>query len=335
MDSIQVDPLDEVTSHAPIKQTRLLLSAAKGGKVTNPTDNAGNMMARSEDYNIERHNALPKQYKALHWYDFRGSVSEYTEYLQKHGINDYLDFQDWKKATPNVDPREDWQLYNKWLETIGIAPRQPYNGESAGFKVTTIRPKKADDTFTCTTSEVSGCPLMSASKPKVIIPSSLYNTWIYLAKTFDTEWIAYLKGKRGEDGVYHIESMYFPKQKCTSAHVEAEDGEVQEGTIAAVHSHVDMNVFFSTEDDKHMNHEIELIINRRGEVASKVRVQLECHRWSRVEADLTLCGDDFELGAVTALREKITTAASSRRGGNYSQHNDYGGHGNYEGYYHG
>jgi len=101
----------------------------------------------------------------------------------------------------------------------------------------------------------------------------------------------------------------------TAAHVEAEDDAlVHEGdasdTIAAVHSHVGMSVFFSGEDKKHMNHTIEFIVNRDAKLACSVRTTLECGRPTRVEAPegvaITLIGSNDQHALVETLKQALT-----------------------------
>ena len=178
---------------------------------------------------------------------------------------------------------------------------------SGGFQmgsgpVTVI--SKGSDTFTCP-PDLRGCPI--AEKAKVYIPIEMYNKWIFLASQLSTEWIAYLKGhtKEGTESTYVIEEMYFPKQKAGGAHVEAEDGEIQEGTIAAVHSHVGMNVFFSKEDEDHFNHNIELVVNNKGEIKAMGRTKLECGRYHRGEADMVFIGCEEELKLMDELKGKL------------------------------
>lgn len=161
----------------------------------------------------------------------------------------------------------------------------------------------ASDTFHCP-SDLSGCPI--ASKAKVNIPVEMFNKWVFLARKLDTEWIAYLLGKETAENEYEITDMYFPKQKANGVHCEAEDGEIQEGTIAAVHSHVGMKAFFSTEDERHFNHPVELVVNRSGDILGNGRTKLECGRWHRGPASIRLTGCEGDLAMEKELREKVS-----------------------------
>lgn len=183
------------------------------------------------------------------------------------------------------------------------------NGSTTNFD----NKPKPNDTFTCE-ADISGCPIANKlSPPRVDIPDEMFGKWIWLTKRFDTEWIAFLKGsveRIVEGGVqfdyYKITDMYFPKQKCTPSHVEAIDGQIQEGTIAAVHSHVNMGAFFSAEDERHANHAVELVVNRKGELACSVRVKLECGRYERTRsAKVYLMGNNEAAVLATQLEAQI------------------------------
>jgi len=220
------------------------------------------------------------------WKDFQGTMDEYKEYCAECGIGTG------KPVTPKL-PAE------RFL-------RKPYKGNIVPFV------RKADDTFTCDPDMITnpkdrkgGCPIVA--QPVVEIPNIMFCQWKHLAGVFSTEWIAYLKGSlRATDGVWVIDSMYFPKQKANGAHVDAEDGECLPGTIGSVHSHVNMQAFFSTEDVQHFNHTIEMVVNRSGDVMAVVRTELECGRFSRVVAKVMLYGLADEQALVDDLKAKLT-----------------------------
>lgn len=200
-----------------------------------------------------------------------------------------------------------------WQE---LGPEEDYDGTGPGFQDQLQRvldagqpplpytqaPQRGSDTFSCP-GDLTGCPV--AVHPTVDIPIGLYNRWIFLARQIPTEWIAYLKGEEIAPDHYAIREMYFPRQVADATHCEAEDGEIQDGTIAAVHSHVGMDAFFSGEDVQHMNHRIELVVNRNGKILANGRVTLECGRHHRGPAKVrfTECGD--QLALVVDLKAKI------------------------------
>jgi JAB domain-containing protein similar to deubiquitination enzymes len=239
---------------------------------------------------------------------------DYWNYLRGFAIEGWAEF------------RGTWYDYVAYLRGKGIGDEHNEPASQAVIIVSSSasKPDKPKDEFTCD-ADVEGCPILAKNtKARIEMPNVMWRHWNYLTKCFSTEWIAYLKGRKREDGVYEIENMYFPKQKANAAHVEAEDGEIQEGTIGAVHSHVDMGAFFSGEDHKHMNHEIELVINRRAEVAVAVRHQLECGRFTRISGSVYLMGDAVEEALVKELEGRIiedntynqtTTQSSSSKTG--------------------
>lgn len=252
---------------------------------------------------VDGQSAPPEGFKAICFRDFQGGLPSYLAYLKNKGVEGYLSFNDWWKDNKGGE----WRDYDKFLATLGIAPPIPTPATSRVVPITTKTWSKPDnDTFTCTVTDLKDCPIMKDKKAPIHIPNRMWESFIYLAKVFTTEWIAYLKGRQQEDGIYLIESMYFPKQKANGAHVDAEDGQVQEGTIGAIHSHVAMSAFFSEEDKKHANHEIELVINRKGEWDASVRTKLECSRYTRIGAAITLIGDEQTKALVADLEVKLT-----------------------------
>lgn len=185
-----------------------------------------------------------------------------------------------------------------------------------------LPPPKVDNTFVGESNcDVKGCPV--APHARVRVPWPLYQKWVYLCREFDTEWLAYLKGEQTDDGVWNIfeEGMYFPKQTAQAAHVEAADNSVeQEGTIAAVHSHVDMNAFFSKEDEDHFNHPVEFVVNRKGEMKAVVRVKLDCGRYQRADARIYLTGIDANLALVDELKTKLIEVKTGEQVVGYAPH---------------
>lgn len=178
---------------------------------------------------------------------------------------------------------------------------------NAGLPIRQLPPQQPQD-WTCS-QLLRGCPV--AVKPTVYIPWSMFVKWFFLAGQIKTEWFIYLKGHAHKEkkNVWVITDMYIPEQKATGAHCEPIDkpGTVEEGTIGAVHSHANMNAFFSKEDLDHMNHDVELVINARGEILADAVSTLECNRNQRGAADIifTECGEEIELqGAMEAKIQK-------------------------------
>lgn len=182
-----------------------------------------------------------------------------------------------------------------------------------------------NDTFTCDPDVDGKCPLFTKDNtPTALVTNEMFEQWIWLAKKFSNEWIAYLRGHfDAPENQWVITSMYFPKQVVSGAHCEAEDGEIipptdgQDDTIGAVHSHVSMGVFWSSEDKKHANHTVEFVVNRKSDVLCSIRTQLECHRYVRLDdCRVFLGGSDASAALARELEAKVTVKTYSYQGGN-------------------
>lgn len=158
------------------------------------------------------------------------------------------------------------------------------------------------DEFSCP-PDLTSCPV--AAPPSVTVPYELFQKWIYMAKGLTTEWIAFLKGSEPSPGQYLIEDMYIPLQRASGSFCEAEDGQILPGTIGAVHSHVGMNVFFSDTDVKHMNHNIELVVNNKGDIIANGRTKLDCGRYHRMTAKVYLSGAPSDSTLMEELKSKV------------------------------
>lgn len=174
-----------------------------------------------------------------------------------------------------------------------------------------IEPRRNLD-WTCEVADVKDCPIVKA--PIVEVPVEMYRTWIELAQEFDTEWMAYLIGTiDAQTGRGTITEMYFPPQSASGAHVEQPDESYRPrpGTIAAVHSHVQMEVFFSKTDEDHANWPVEIVINARGESKMAMRVKLECGRFSRVTGKVMLTGMSANQVYIDQLKEAMRKRESN------------------------
>jgi len=163
--------------------------------------------------------------------------------------------------------------------------------------------KPQADFFSCP-AVLTGCPI--ATPPTIYVPQSMFDLWIYLARSSSTEWIAYVTGVQ-DGSEFILEETYFPTQRANSVHVSVTgEREVLPGTIAAVHSHVDMSVFFSEEDQRHMNHTIEMIVNRKGEILASVQTVLKCGELHRGAGKVVLTGTAEQEHALKDLNSKLT-----------------------------
>src|SRR5947207_4589998 len=158
-----------------------------------------------------------------------------------------------------------------------------------GFTFTTASPKE-DGVFRCEdTGEVTGtCPL-NPNVPDILIDAQMWNCLMDCTREYDTEWIALLIGKldknsKGEPA-YVIDKFYFPPQTASGTHVDVPTGvKPKPGTIGAIHSHVNMGVFFSATDKDHSNWPVEIVINRKEEYEAVAKYKLKCGEWAKTKA---------------------------------------------------
>lgn len=152
--------------------------------------------------------------------------------------------------------------------------------------VTPVQVFKAaeSDTWECENMEVKGeCPIYK-KQPAILVPYAFYLKWQQLALMHKVEWIAYLTGEwDGEAGEATIDDFYFPPQKVGQAHCEPiiNSFDFRPRTIGTVHSHNTMNAFFSGTDIAHMNWQVEMVINSRGEMVGAMRLKFKCGEMGR------------------------------------------------------
>lgn len=177
-------------------------------------------------------------------------------------------------------------------------------------------PGKEDGVFKC---EESGeltekCPIAKA--PKVYIDAGMWAIFIEATKVYNTEWIALLIGElkagtEGKEEAYYISKFYFPPQVASGSHVEVPTGiRPKPGTIGAIHSHVDMGVFFSQTDKDHSNWPVEIVINRKAQVEVIARHKLRCGEYAKSKTEVWLTGSALP----TAVRDEIDKAFVKGKG---------------------
>ena len=143
---------------------------------------------------------------------------------------------------------------------------------------------------------VTKCPGVQARE--IHVEPGLFAQWVALARANKDEWLAGLTGEL--DGL-RITGMYFPKQTVSGARCEMQSGEMRPGTIGMIHSHNSMGAFFSSTDWEHMNGQIEIVINERGEYEANVLDRLECGRLARIPAFI-------RMGQLAELQAELTAA---------------------------
>jgi len=160
----------------------------------------------------------------------------------------------------------------------------------------TFYQKKDEAVFHCAEANeiTTKCPLNPAV-PSILIPITMWECFLACCKEYDTEWIALLIGKLDKDSqgkpAYKIDKFYFPPQTASGAHVDVPTGvKPRPGTIGAIHSHVNMGVFWSGTDTAHSNWPVEIVINRREQYESLSRYQLKCGEWAKGKSEVLLTG---------------------------------------------
>lgn len=139
-----------------------------------------------------------------------------------------------------------------------------------------------DGVFTVEAEDVIDGECEHTIPPVVEVPTEMYREWHDLAKASNAEWIAHLVGEKLDDGSYRIKSYHFPPQIGSGGFVDVPaDYTPKRGVIGAVHSHVNMAVFFSETDIQHSNWPVEIVVNRKAEYKAMVRWKMACGCWSK------------------------------------------------------
>lgn len=175
------------------------------------------------------------------------------------------------------------------------------------FTFHTQSPKAEDGVFHCAESNelTTSCPL-NPKVPSILIEAPMWHCFMNLCKEYNTEWIALLIGKLDKDETgapaYIISRFYFPPQVASGAHVEVPTGvRPRPGTIGAIHSHVDMGVFWSSTDREHSNWPVEIVINRKENYEALSRYQLKCGEWAKTKATVYLTGSMLSSAVKTQM----------------------------------
>ena len=212
----------------------------------------------------------------------------------------------------------------RWLEDAAIRAHHFDASYSRGgnhnqtLPVVTLPQADNDDEWSSECLRVRGCPIASTDV-KVEVPLRIYNQWVFLANQFSTEWIAYLIGQQADSETHNwqITDFYFPKQVATGAHLDVDKEWLRDNakpnTIGSVHSHVGMRAFFSSEDEKHFNHAVEMVINRSGDMCANIAIRLECGRSSRMGTKVIWTECETELALAQQLREAIVEESAHRQ----------------------
>ena len=192
--------------------------------------------------------------------------------------------------------------------------RRNGNGQ-IGRQIFYATPKKDEETFHCESAEIEGkCPIMQV--PEVHVPYGMWDTFIELADSCDTEWLALLLGRLNvAENRYEVTGFYFPPQTATGTSVDVPTNgpDPRPGTIGAIHSHVKMQAFWSSTDKAHSNWPLEIVINARGEYAALVRFQLKCGGYTKQDSKVMLEGERPDPLGWTELSQAFAQGARLAR----------------------
>lgn len=106
-----------------------------------------------------------------------------------------------------------------------------------------------------------------------------------LCEDIESEWQMLLKGREDDvTGDIYVDSYYIPKQEVTKSSVKnldcIDNKFIEENNIVAtIHSHADMDVFFSTTDEEFTNMsniDNHIVVNNKGASIAAVKMKLPC-----------------------------------------------------------
>ena len=197
---------------------------------------------------------------------------------------------------------DDWGSENNEITNVKIGN---YEGN---------KQEKKDDVWVSENEDIvdNTCPELSKVIP-VHISEKLLGKIAYLLSEFPTsEWLGLLKGRK-ENGEIYVDDMVVPKQRNTSAHTEINDEVMSE--IAAgkygeifgwIHSHNNMNVFFSGEDtETAKKFDVSIVVNNKFEMVAVVRKKLPCGREGLMKGEISLIVDE---NFVNDVKENVETS---------------------------
>lgn len=172
------------------------------------------------------------------------------------------------------------------------------------YKPTTLKTGE-DGVFHCAESDelTKECPI--AKVPDIYFNNRQWDVLMHCTEEYDTEWIALLLGELTEiEGkpIYQIKDFYFPPQTASGTHVDVPiEVRPKAGTIGAIHSHVNMGVFFSGTDVAHSNWPVEIVINRKRDYKAVARHKLKCGEYAKNDAKVFVTGTILPVAIKAAL----------------------------------
>jgi proteasome lid subunit RPN8/RPN11 len=176
---------------------------------------------------------------------------------------------------------------------------------TSSYKPSVTVAKGEDGVFHCAETDelTKECPI--AKVPEIFFNNRQWDILMHCTEEYDTEWIALLFGSlESVEGkpTYVIRDFYFPPQTASGTHVDVPvEVRPKPGVIGAIHSHVNMGVFFSGTDVAHSNWPVEIVINREREYEAVARHQLKCGEFAKNKAKVYVTGSTIPVAIKAQL----------------------------------
>lgn len=176
------------------------------------------------------------------------------------------------------------------------------------------------------------CSFCGDERGTIILSDEVLGVIHHLCDEVEDEWQMLLTGK-DEGNILRVTGYYVPKQEITPSTVKNLDcinkARIEElGIVATIHSHSDMTVFFSTEDETKTNKSLikwHIVWNNKNEYKAIKVVRLPCGMNKQIEASVVR--DLPPLPKVKRVKgyKKIKKTSYTSMRSSYSDHDDWGG----------
>lgn len=167
----------------------------------------------------------------------------------------------------------------------------------------------------------STCPNMRPVS--IITPPIVFQIFKKICEVKKTEWQIFLRGEEINDKYYLDGGYYIPRQGSTYSSVinhECINAQFIKDNklIAAVHSHADMDVFFSgTDKEMTMNNEkipVYIVVNNAGKHLAQVIKKMPCGHMAELKADMVLQDQNIDIPDIDKI-SVVSWHAWNRKGG--------------------
>lgn len=155
------------------------------------------------------------------------------------------------------------------------------------------------------------CSYGEKVKKEFIISPEVYAVISSLCKEIEVEWQMLLKGKEVENKVY-ITGYYIPKQEVSYGsvkNIDCIDREFIEknNIVAGIHSHANMQCFFSSTDEESTNSFLHnsIVVNNRLEFLGQSKTILPCGLLQNVDADINIAFPEVKIVGKDNIQEVV------------------------------